>query len=103
MDPFKFQMSRLSGYAPPDALPEPMAFFSYGCCVSTSQALWVLIVTFIVAILMIILCVMSAIFVRWVYKRRMRKKIDALKERYRQEDKEKREREQELLQIAKRR
>ncbi|XGW18816.1 hypothetical protein V3C99_002984 [Haemonchus contortus] len=75
-------------------------WFKHGCCVPTTSAIWMLLVLFLFAIMMMIFCCLSTAFVRWVYRRQLRKKSDSLRRRFRSEEEKRRDNEMRLKELA---
>uniref|UniRef100_A0A1I7X768 Uncharacterized protein n=1 Tax=Heterorhabditis bacteriophora TaxID=37862 RepID=A0A1I7X768_HETBA len=74
-----------------------------GCCVPIRDGLWMIIVLFIFTVCVFTLCCLAATFICWMYKCRMFKNAELLREKYRQEEKFKREIDLKLKEISIRR
>ncbi|CAI2337082.1 unnamed protein product [Caenorhabditis sp. 36 PRJEB53466] len=60
-------------------------FVHYGCCIPTESYVWILVVLFVTTILVLLFCMLATATVRWLYKRRMRKRLQDLKRKYLQD------------------
>lgn len=57
-------------------------FAHYGCCVPTESYAWILVVMFITTVLVLLFCMLATAVIRWMYKRRMRKRLHDLKRKF---------------------
>ncbi|KAK6740228.1 hypothetical protein RB195_008602 [Necator americanus] len=80
--------------------PYSFAWFRHGCCVPTTSVVWMIVVLFIFAMITVVFCCLAMFVVRWMYKRRIRKKSESLRTRYTKEDNVRRELEMRLKEIA---
>uniref|UniRef100_A0A8R1DSX7 Uncharacterized protein n=1 Tax=Caenorhabditis japonica TaxID=281687 RepID=A0A8R1DSX7_CAEJA len=60
-------------------------FAQYGCCIPTESYAWILVVLFVTTIIVLLFCMLSTATIRWMYKRRMRKRLQDLKRKYMQD------------------
>ncbi|CAJ0599983.1 unnamed protein product [Cylicocyclus nassatus] len=75
-------------------------WFRHGCCVPTTSVLWMIVVLFIFTIATLLCCCFTMLFIRWLYKRRIRKKTEDVREKYRKKDDRQKENELRLKEIA---
>ncbi|EFO94314.1 hypothetical protein CRE_04306 [Caenorhabditis remanei] len=67
----------------PRPLPDNTFFFAnYGCCIPTESYAWILVALFVTAILVLLFCMLATATIRWMYKRRMRKRLHDLKRKF---------------------
>ncbi|CAI5442617.1 unnamed protein product [Caenorhabditis angaria] len=75
-------------------------FASYGCCVPIETYAYIVTVLFVFTILVILFCFLATATVRWLYKRRMRKRLHDMKEKIVTEQRMKQENEAKLNYLA---
>ncbi|CAJ0599991.1 unnamed protein product [Cylicocyclus nassatus] len=81
-------------------LNHSLTWTQYGCCVSSSNLIWLTIIFFIFTVISCMFCCAVLAFVRWMYRRRIRSKSESLQKRYEQEGKSRKELEFKLKEIA---
>ncbi|UMM15859.1 hypothetical protein L5515_013110 [Caenorhabditis briggsae] len=54
-------------------------FANYGCCIPTESYAWILVALFVTTVLVLLICMLTTATIRWMYKRRMRKRLHDLK------------------------
>uniref|UniRef100_A0A1I7TAA8 Uncharacterized protein n=1 Tax=Caenorhabditis tropicalis TaxID=1561998 RepID=A0A1I7TAA8_9PELO len=57
-------------------------FASYGCCIPTESYAWILVALFITGVIVLFFCMLATATIRWMYKRRMRKRLHDLKKKF---------------------
>ncbi|EGT33825.1 hypothetical protein CAEBREN_04697 [Caenorhabditis brenneri] len=57
-------------------------FANYGCCIPTESYAWILVALFITSIVVLLFCMLATATIRWMYKRRMRKRLHDLKRKF---------------------
>lgn len=57
-------------------------FADYGCCIPTESYAWILVALFVTTILVLLVCMLATAVIRWMYKRRMRKRLHDLKRKF---------------------
>ncbi|CAB3405284.1 unnamed protein product [Caenorhabditis bovis] len=75
-------------------------FAKLGCCIPVESYAWIIIVLFLCFLFVLLFCLLATATVRWLYKRRMRKRLSVLKEKYTLEQKMKFEFENRLSYLA---
>ncbi|PIC43436.1 hypothetical protein B9Z55_004179 [Caenorhabditis nigoni] len=57
-------------------------FANYGCCIPTESYAWILVALFVTTVLVLLVCMLATATIRWMYKRRMRKRLHDLKRKF---------------------
>ncbi|WKX99585.1 hypothetical protein Q1695_014454 [Nippostrongylus brasiliensis] len=75
-------------------------WFRHACCIPTTSVLWMIVVLFLFAVILLAICCFSLFLTRWIYLRQIRKKAEVIRQKYKKEDDIRRESDLRLREIA---